>query len=216
MHPFFIHVIFNHSILIAAVIGIFRFKYISSDFYPFLIFIWLGLFSDSLSLALILMHRSNAANSNISVFLELAAVLWLFFTWNREKLKVYICVAITAAAVWLADNFFINSISQNNSLFRVFYSFLILFLSIDNLNRLLFFENGRLAKNARFIICLTFLFYYGFKAFIESFNIFHLGLSSNVLNTLWWMLSFVNLITNLLYALAVLWAPTKIKYILHY
>jgi len=216
MHPFFIHVIFNHSILIAAVIGMFRFKYIISDFYPFLIFIWLGLFNDSLSLALIMTHRSNAANSNIFVFVELAVVLWMFFTWNKEKLKVYICLAIIATGVWLADNFFINSISENNSLFRVFYSFLILFISIDNLNKLLFFENGRLTRNPKFIICLTFLFYYGFNAFIESFNIFHLGLSSNVLNTLWWMLSFVNLIANLLYALAVLWVPTKVKFILRY
>lgn len=216
MSPFFIHVIFNHSILIAAVIAVFRFKYISSDFYPFFIFIWIGLFNDSLSLALILMHRSNTANSNIYVLLELVVVLWQFFTWNREKLKVYIWLTITALAVWLADNFFMNTITHNNSLFRVFYSFLILFLSIDNLNKLLFFENGRLITNAKFIICVTFLLYYGFNAFIESFNIFQLGLSSNVLNKLWWSLSIVNLIANLLYALAVLWVPTKVKYILRY
>lgn len=216
MNPFYIHVILNHSIIIAALVGLFRFKNISNDFYPFIFFIWIGLLNDSLSLGLILAHRSNTANSNIFVLLELALVLWMFCKWNPEKRKLYTWIGVASFAVWLADNVIINSLAENNSIFRVYYSFTILLLSIDTLNRLLFFENGRLLKNAKFIICLIFLFYYGFNAFIESFNVFRLGLSSEALNMLWWMHSFVNLIANLLYALAVLWVPTKVKYILHY
>jgi hypothetical protein len=119
-------------------------------------------------------------------------------------------------SIWIADNFFINHISDNNSLFRVSYSFVIVFFSIDLFNRVLIFDSGPVLKNALFLIAISFLVYYGLKAFVESFNVFHLGLSTELLKILWKILYFVNVFTNLLFTTAILCMPTRRKFTMVY
>ena len=187
-----------------------------ADYYPFVFFIWLGLFNEILSLFLIYNYQSNAANSNLYVLLEYMILLLQFYKWNNKGIKKYYWLAAIGMAVWITDNFIINTLSQNNSIFRVFYSFVILFFSIDQLNKLLVFEYGNLLKHPIFIACITFVFYYGFNVFVESFNMVHLGLNPAILRNLWIILYFVNGTANLLYAIAVLCIPTKIKFTSHW
>ena len=209
-------VVINYSILIAAIIGIVRFKSIIRDYYPFIFMIWLGVLNETLSLIFIFTVGSNTFNSNIFVLLECLLILYQFYRWNDGGIKKYSILAMFALGLWIADNLVLNSITDNNSLFRAFYSFLVVFFSIDQVNKLIIYERGPLLKNSMFVICITFLLYYGFKAFVESYNMFHLGLSKTLLRDLWIILYFVNGIANLLYALAVLWIPTKVKFILPY
>ena len=217
MSSFLLEIALNYSILIAAIIGIIRFKSIIRDYYPFIFIIWLGVFNETLSLVLIFTLGRNTVNSNIFVLLEYLLIVYQFYKWNNKKgLKKYVILALLGLAVWSADNLVLNSITHNNSLFRAFYSFLVVFFSIDQVNKLVIYERGPLFKNPMFIICITFLLYYGFKAFVESYNLFHLGLSKTLLRDLWIILYFVNGIANLLYALAVLWIPMKVKFILPY
>jgi len=217
MSSFLLEIALNYSILIAAIIGIIRFKSIIRDYYPFIFIIWLGVFNETLSLVLIFTLGRNTVNSNIFVLLEYLLIVYQFYKWNNKKgLKNYVILALLGLAVWSADNLVLNSITHNNSLFRAFYSFLVVFFSIDQVNKLVIYERGPLFKNPMFIICITFLLYYGFKAFVESYNMFHLGLSKTLLRDLWIILYFVNGIANLLYAIAVLWIPTKVKFILPY
>ena len=205
MSSFLLEIALNYSILIAAIIGIIRFKSIIRDYYPFIFIIWLGFFNETLSLVLIFTLGRNTINSNIFVLLEYLLIVYQFYKWNNKKgLKKYVILALLGLAVWSADNLVLNSITHNNSLFRAFYSFLVVFFSIDQVNKLVIYERGPLFKNPMFIICITFLLYYGFKAFVESYNMFHLGLSKTLLRDLWIILYFVNGIANLLYAIAVL------------
>jgi hypothetical protein len=209
-------VFLNHSIIIAAVIAVFRFKAISSNYYPFIILIWLGLLNESISLALISGGYRNTVNSNVFVLCDYLLILLQFYKWNRSgPLRYYIMAAI-GFAVWTTDNFIMNSIDQNNSVFRVFYSFIVVFFSIDKINSIIIFENLRIRKNATFLICAGFIFYYILKACVESFNMIHLGLTGSLLRKFWFILYIVNFITNLLFALAVLWIPTRQRFILRY
>lgn len=216
MISFILDIVVNYSILIPAIIGIIRFKSIIREYRPFLFIIWLGVINETLSLIFIFTLGSNTVNSNIFVLLEYLLIVYQFYKWNNKGLKKYMILALLGLAVWSADNLVLNSITHNNSLFRVFYSFLVVFFSIDQVNKLIIYERGPLFKNPMIIICITFLLYYGFKAFVESYNMFHLGLSKALLRDLWIILYFVNGIANLLYALAVLWIPTKVKFILPY
>jgi len=213
MNNYWLRIVFNYSIIIAAIIAIFRFKTIMADYYPFIFFIWLGLFNEILSLLLIYNYQSNTVNSNIYVLMEYLVLLWQFYKWSDGSSKRYYWLAAFGITVWITDNFILNTISDNNSIFRVFYSFIIIFFSIDKVNNLLIFEYGNLLKHPMFITCITFIFYYGFKAFVESFNMVHLGLNPVILKDLWIILYFVNGTANLLYAIAVLCIPKKIKFI---
>jgi len=209
-------VFLNHSIIIAAVIAFFRFKSISDSYYPFIILIWLGLLNESISLALISNGYSNTVNSNIYVLFDYLLILWQFYKWNTSGPSRYYIVAVIGLIVWIADNFLMNSPDQNNSAFRVFYSFIVLFFSIDKMNSIIIFENLRISKNAIFLICVGFIFYYTLKACVESFNMFHPGLTRILLRKFWLILYIANFITNLLFALAVLWIPKRQRFILPY
>jgi hypothetical protein len=216
MGNYLIKIALNHSIVIAVIIGVIRFKKVAADFYPFLLVVLAGFVNESLSLVLIYTTGSNTVNSNMFVLLEYALLLWQFYRWEDGHHKKYYLLACIGLAIWIADNLVVNTLTQNNSLFRVFYSFVILFLSIDQINKIIIFENDNLLKNACFIICFTFLFYYGLKAFVESFNMVHLGLSKGLLRSLWIILYFVNVIANLLFAVAILCIPPKLKFTFPY
>lgn len=208
-------IICSHSILIASVIAIFRIKVVIKDFYPFLFLLWLGLLNETISLAFLYTRHANAVNSNIFGLLEFLLILYQFYRWNYSEPVKYFIIAFAGLTVWISDNFLINSIAQNNSLFRVTYSVIILLFSVAQINKINVFQNRWFKGNAVFLICLTFIFFYGFKAWVESFNMIHIGLSRSFLSKLWLSLNLVDLITNLLLAIAVLWIPTKQRFFIH-
>lgn len=216
MHNYAVSIILNHSIALAAIIGITRFRSIASAYYPFLCIIWLGLFNESLSLFIIFNTRNNAVNSNVFVLLEYLLILLQFYKWNNHALRKYYAAAFIGIIIWTADNCIIHGMSENNSLFRVYYSLAVVFLSINQVNKLIIYEKGNLLKNATFIICITFLFYFGCKAFVEAFNVLRFGLSDMFLENLWIILYFVNFIANLTYAIATLCIPAKQEFTLPY
>jgi len=216
MHNFAIRIFLNHSIALAAIIGIIRFRSIAPAYYPFLCIIWLGLLNESLSLFIIYNNRSNAVNSNIFVLAEYLLTLLQFYKWNHHSARGYYAAALAGAIVWIADNFALHHISENNSLFRVYYSLAVVFLSINQVNKLIIYEKGNLLRNATFIICMAFLFYFGCKAFIEAFNVLRFGLSDMFLRNLWIILYFVSFITNLIYAIATVCIPAKQEFTLPY
>jgi hypothetical protein len=216
MKQYLIEELLIYSILIPAIAGVIRYKVVLKDFHPFFWLLWLGVINETISLFSIYTIRSNTVNSNIYVLLEFCLILLLYYRRSESRPRKYLILAMLGLLVWLSDNFFINNISQNNSLFRVFYSFLIVFLSIDVMNRILVFDTSPLYKNCMFLIAITFIFYYGFKAYVESFNVLHIGLSREILTSLWKILYFVNVIANLLYTAAVLCMPKKQKFIMLY
>lgn len=216
MNFFLFKIALNYTVLIPALIGIIRFKKILPDFYPFVFLIWMGWLNESLNIIMVYTYHSNTVNSNLYVILEYGLILLQFYKWNGTYIKKYWILSVIGVAVWLIDNSFIHSITENNSLFRVFLSFVVVFLSIDQINKILIFERGPLLKNAVFVICTGFLCYFGCKAFAESFNILRFGLSNLFLGNLWIILYFVNAFTNTLFAIAMLWIPGKQKFILPY
>ncbi len=216
MNYYILGLILSYSVLFAAIAGVIRFKYILRDFYPFLFVIFLGAINELISTIRVYNTGSNAINGNVYVLVEYLLIMYQFFKWDLFRRYFFFILAAAGLLVWLTDNFMINSIVQNNSLFRTFYSIVIVVLSTNELSKLLVYVRGPLIKNATFLICITFLFYYGCKAFVEAFNAFHIGFSRNLLLNLWIILYFVNAIANLLYAIAILWIPRKREFILPY
>jgi hypothetical protein len=216
MSNYILGIVLNHSIIIAAILGVIALRHITRSFYPFIFLILLVLINESLSLVLIYNNGNNAVSSNIFVLFEFGLLLYQFYRWNNGRVAKYYFIAAAGIITWLLDNFILNSISQNNSLFRVAYSFVIVLFSIDLVNKIIIYEKGRLRGNAMFIICITFIFYYGCKAFVESFNIFHFGVSDSFLSNLWITLYFVNGVSNIIYAIAILCIPTREEFTLQY
>lgn len=163
-------------------------------------------------------HSSIAVGSNIYTLIEFMLLLWLFARWNNSshKPKFFLTVVCFGICVWVLDNVVLYSLQTENSVFRIVYSLILVYLSIEELNRLLYSREKNIIFNSKFIICIAFLVYYSYKATFEIFFMVQVGWSNDFYKRLFTIFIFVNLFSNILYALAVICIPKKQKFILPY
>lgn len=216
MQSFNLNILLGCSVIIPACLMLVRFRTVIKSHVFFILLIWLGLLNDVLSIIFVYTLKTNAVNSNVYVLVEYAIILSLFYKWDNISITKYYFLITTGVLVWIMDNIVINAINEDNALFRIYYSFVIVLLSIDQVNRIIVYEKRSLVKNASFLICLAFLFYYGFKAFVEVFSAFHLGMSPAFWGNILMILSVANLFSNIIYAIAILCIPSREEFSLQY
>lgn len=211
MYSFYLLAPFN--IFLPGIIAIIRFRSIHSIYYPFLYCLWVGCFNEALSHFLILNGHYTLVNNNIYVLLESFLLVWLFRELGviRQKWQ-FPGLLFVLAGFWVAENFIFGSITLYSRFFRIFYSFVLVFLSINTINKLLF-SRRRLLSDATFLLCLSFIIYFTYKALACSFILSKALERSTFLLNVFHIMSYVNFITNLLYALVVLWMPGKPRYL---
>lgn len=83
-------------------------------------------------------QHPNLVNSNMYVLLEYALILFIFFRWNDAKNRSrYNLLFLTGLGIWILENLVFNSLQTINAVFRVFYAFIVLYLSINQVNMLI-------------------------------------------------------------------------------
>jgi len=167
------------------------------------------------SAILTLLDINTAANNNIYVFIEALLIGWQFKNWDffsfsKSGFSVYILVLL---AVWLLDTSFLSELNSIHSSFRITASFLIVLMSIHMNNKLIYHHKGTLLKSPVFFIGTGLIFYFTFKIFIEAFLLYGLAAGPGFYKSLFTILAWINLFTNLLFAYAILCIPKKIYYI---
>ena len=80
------------------------------------------------------------------------------------------------------------------------------------INRQLMRERKSIYKNPIFIICMAFLVYYTFTVIVVVFWQYGLNVSMQFVMNITTILIYINLFTNLIFALAILWIPTKHRF----
>jgi hypothetical protein len=207
-------VTFSFSIAIAAIIGWIRYKKINPSYYPFIYCLWIGFLNELISYTVTKAGYSTAINNNIYVLIESLIVTWQFKRWGlfqRHK-SLHIILLILFCVLWFVENFYISKITHIRSEFRIVYSFTIVLMSISQLNAILIREKKTILKNPIALICLGFILFYTYKVLVESFWVYGLNNSKDFRNNVYLILAYINLIANLIYALAVLWMPTKHRF----
>ncbi len=201
----------SYSVMLAAIIALFQYKKAVRSFLPFFVFIWAGAANEIVSHFTILYLRSNMMNNNIYVLIESLLLLWLFYCWQLFDRSKWLLWALGASFIlfWLAEVFVFSEITRVAAYFRVFYSFPIVLLSISMINRLLTQESGNLLKNAAFIICVAFVIYFTFKILLEIFYIYGMMHSRAFRTSVFDIMRVINLLCNLIYAVALIWIPRK-------
>jgi hypothetical protein len=215
MLPYHVAVILGYSILIPAIIGLIRFSKINTAYQPFILFCVLDVLNHTLSVVLINVYHANTINSNIFILIEAILFVVLFRNWGvfkRRSLIFYITIAVVAL-FWIIDNLVWHQLNTVNSLFRIFYSFILIFLSIEQMNVLISSAKKNLLYNSCFLICCGIVIFYSYKATIEVFFLIKLKASISFYSSIFIILVFVNLFVNLIFAWAVLWIPKKPKFI---
>jgi hypothetical protein len=198
------------SVLLAGIIGLFLYSRIEKCYYPFLYMMWLAGINEGLSYYLYKNHHRTTVNNNIYVLCEALLILW-FFRRNRlfqKRKKGFWALFIGLVTVWLAEAA-ILTIHRDFSYFRILYSFITVLMSIHTINIILVSGEQNLLRHSLFLISLAFVFYYTYKALVEPFYIYE-ATSSDIFRKLIYRIhNQVNLVVNLIYALAILWIPRK-------
>ncbi len=199
--------------LILAIAASVRFKKVISLYTPFLIVCILGFVSDAVSVALAYTRRHNLECGNIYVLLEYCFFLWQFYLWKNCSKPFIIALLCVGISVWLGEVLWVNkSLSLIAGIYRTVYSFIIVFLAIRQINKVLINERGMLTRNSVFLICIGFVFYYAIKCVVELMYLVNISFSIHI----WYLLVISNLLAVILYTIAVLWIPTRKKFTLQY
>ncbi len=214
---FYYEMALNLCILIPAIIGLVRFTKISKGYYPFVYCIWIGLVNEIVSCSLALNGHYNIVNGNIYMLLESLLLLWQFKNWGLFKSRPVLIPMMTATLIigWVLETLIFFKITAHySSNFQIGYSFLISLMSISILNKLIVTERKNLLKNATFILCIAFVMYYTFSVLSESFWIYGIGENPDIALKMQTISTVTNFISILLYSVAILWMPSKQKFIL--
>jgi hypothetical protein len=206
----------SYSVGIGALIGLVRFKQVSSTYFPFILLLWVGLLTEIITIFSIDLFKSNAVTSNIYVLVESLLILWFFKNLepDRKNNLRFNILALLFLAAWITDNFFISRITRFSSYFRILYSFITVLMSIHMINRLILEERSGIIKNSIFLITIGFIVFFTYKTLIEIFWVYGLNASRDFRVEVYRIMIYINLAVNLIYALAVLWIPKKREYTL--
>jgi hypothetical protein len=209
--------IFSFSVIIATVIGWIRIRKIGPTYYPFLLCITLAAINEAISYYYIdIRHQSNAVNANLYVLAESLLLLWQFRNWKTFDYhkKIFWLIAIVFLASWTADNFILGKINHFRSYFRVIYSFILVLLSINCVNHLITDDRKSLLTNPVFVICSGMIIYYTYKVLVEVFWIYGIAGNNQFTTKLYDIHTIINLISNLVYAWAILWMQKRQRFLL--
>ncbi|MBC7828225.1 MAG: hypothetical protein H7122_10805 [Chitinophagaceae bacterium] len=209
-------VAFSYSIVLAMIIGLVRFRKIIRTYRPFILILILSFVGELLNTLLSYYFRNNALSANIYVLVECYLWLWQFYWWGafkKKPYKVWLLVSVLTI-IWMLENILMQKIWTFSSIFRISYAFVLIFLCIDQLNDMIVNERKALLRSSRFLICLGVVFFYSYKIMVEAFYLFELTLSGAFHSYLYYILVYMNLFVNLVFALAALWIPTRQRFTL--
>jgi len=216
--PYWMHLLFSFSIGIAAVLAAIRFPTLSSGFLPFVLLLWTGFLNELGSFLLIRNGYSNAVLYNLYSLTEAFLVSWQFARWGLfgNRRLFYHGLLVCYFVAWCFENLIWRTPFAFNSYFSIGYSFVVVMMAIATISEMLFFENYRLWRHAKFLICMAFVVFYSYALFVELFWLVGWGYSQAFRVRIYEILSCVNFFTNLIFILAVLWAPMKLRSIMQW
>lgn len=207
---FYLSALLGATILIAGIIGGVRFNRVHHTFYPLLYFFWLASFNELLSFCLATRGVATTVNGNIYVLVESMLIAWYFKRLGifKKVPALYHCILTAYSVLWILETLIFNTIHEMSIYYRIFYSFLIVLMSIHTINGYITNSRGTLLKNSSFLVCIGFITFYTYKVIIEAFFLY--GLSSVRFQIVVFdILVYINVVVNFIYALAALWMPKR-------
>jgi hypothetical protein len=203
---------------VPAIAAIVRYRNSPVVYRPFFRMLWVGACNAVLSIACAYLFRNNILNSNIYVLAEFIFLLVIFYRWNHSELaRKYIILGSAGVLIWILDNLvFHNPGKTINSIYRIYYCMVTIFLSIDFINRLIVFEKKKLIYNAMFLICVGFVCLFSYKAYIESFYLLKLSFSAEFRTNVFFIFQYINAFSNLVFTIAIVCIPKKQEFFMQH
>ena len=205
------------SILIAGVLSIFRFHQIRDIYRPFIYLTWITCITEVLSTFLFLNRHFTIVPYTIYSLFESLFLLWFFHGLGilKKGVWLYSFVALFITG-WFVESFLIQRFGSHFTFyFNAVYGFVVVLLSIRTINDLLFTEKD-LLKNPTFLICIGLLIFFTYDTINRVFRLYGLNESDAFKRGLESLQMIINCLSNLIYALAVLWMRKRKPFALQF
>ncbi|MBV9988265.1 MAG: hypothetical protein JO301_11325 [Chitinophagaceae bacterium] len=200
------------SIALPGLAALWRIRQWKHPYFPLAVMLWIGLVNETISYLLIRNGRANTVNSNLYTLLEYLLFLWLFARLAAWAPKNLVVASLSGILIWIIDNLLLHSLASYNPLTRVFSSIVIVALSIDEVNHVLFSHPAGRRNRARLLFCCCFFAFFSYQAFISVFDLFPMGVSAEFYKRLYLIMAIFNFIVNLIYTGLILWTLNRSAY----
>ncbi|HKO82715.1 MAG TPA: hypothetical protein VJU78_20050 [Chitinophagaceae bacterium] len=198
------------SVLFPFLIGLLRWRVISQRYYPLFIVFCFALLVEILY-AFTSKNMAWVPGNNLYILVESILIPLQFIVWGYmdKKRRAFYIIAGILILGWIAEHLVIGHITGLYPYFRMFYSLLIVLLSINMLNYLVIHEEKNLVRHPVFIICTGFIIFFTYQLVYE--GIYHIvsnleSIDTSKLNAAF---SIINAVCNILYGIAFLLVPTR-------
>jgi len=215
---YFLLFLLSQSVLLPIIAGLVRWRRIDKSYRPFFWLLVIGFVVEIISFISIRLAKDNTVIVNIYGLLECAFLAWQFHAWGflRQRKPLFYALLVLAALVWFIVNIAFGHIHDFSPYFVFFYSFLIVLLGVNEINFMITHYNRNLFRNPRFVICVGLIIYFVYMiVYYWALEISRLGRSEiSISISITFLLGYVNILTNIIYAIAFLLFPKPQKFTL--
>ncbi|RYG50105.1 MAG: hypothetical protein EOO01_11475 [Chitinophagaceae bacterium] len=206
------------SIAIAAILGVVRFSRIYPGFKPFVYVCWAALLTETVCYFLVYNRGNTYIPYGIYSLAESLLITWFFREMGifRKKPQLFMALIYFYIAAWITEAVFFNAFGKNMTWFRLVHAFIVVLLSIVLISKELSIQRTFLLKSSVFLICIAFLLYFTLAVIAGVFELYDFGGDLALRIKMQGIMMYTNVIVNLIYALAVLWIPQRLRYSLPY
>lgn len=207
----------SQSILLPIIAGLVRWRRIDKNYQPFLLLLGIGFITEIVNFILIQgFHTSNLSVLNIYALIEWSLIAWQFHVWGflRQKKNGFYVLLVFTTLFWITENLIFGGFKELAPYFRFFYFFLIVILSVNKINFMITHDDRNLFRNPKFLLCIGFIIYFLFLiVYLWAFQVSLFG-KSEITNVIIVLMQYVNVLTNIIYAIAFLLIPAPQKFTL--
>ncbi len=204
----------SYSIFVAACAAVARIGKLRRVFMPFVLLILLGSINEIISTLVISKGGHTSSNNNIYMLLEALLLCWQFRRWGIFSRLPWLFWSFFASllTLWVLE---IRSIGLQADIiyFSMYYCLLLAAFSVITISRLAA-GSDLLAweRNSTFQFCITFIVYFIFRLLLDSSWYFGINMSADFQHAVFSIMAIINFLTNMAYAMAILWIPGKRRY----
>ncbi|MBS1602017.1 MAG: hypothetical protein JST42_05065 [Bacteroidetes bacterium] len=213
----FLVFLISQTIFLPLITGLVRWRRIGQGYQPFFIVIFLAVLAENLDYYLIkIRHHSNAVPSNVYALAESLLILWQFYVWGlwRTRKPVFYGLIALLCLVWTTENLVLGHITDFPPYFKFLESFLVVLLSVNKINFMITHDNRKLLRRPDFLFCIGFIIFFIYKIVYEWAYQVSLYDESRITNTIIASFSYINALTNIIFAIAFLLIPVPQKFTL--
>jgi hypothetical protein len=208
----------SSSIIFPIIAGLVRLRRIKkSSYQPFFILILVGAFMELLNVFLIAWLHQNVVAVNIYFFFEWLLIAWQFRNWGllRGRNKAFFTLLLLPCLVWVIEYLVFWQIYHFATYYQVLYCFLIVIFSVNTINFMITHDYRNIFGNPTFLICIAFIIYFIYNlVFIWAYQTSLKG-ATDTTTFIIMLHSYINALTNIIFAIALLRIPRPQKFSLN-